>query len=196
MDTSHLIRLVLALEFFLLTASVLFIYHIIYSLTKGGPTLSSNRKILKKLASPEMEKYFTGKKQFYELGASYGRVLFFISKKYRLVGKGYETNLCQYLLHLPYKLIFHPRSKSVILPKSFLESDIEKAEVVYCFLTPHLLKKVEDALLPKMRPGAILISNSFPFTSMPPLEILPGKKGNLDTIYVYRVPSSNPNERK
>jgi hypothetical protein len=48
------------------------------------------------------------------------------------------------------------------------KAPLGQADVVFVFLMPSLMARVEKELLPKLKPGARLISNSFPLPNVQP----------------------------
>lgn len=165
----------------------LYAYSLIHLFIKGVPTISSNRSIIKKLTGEESAKYFLGKKIFYELGCSYGRVLFRVSKHYNLQGVGYESNLPPYFYSFLYKRIFYPHVRARVLLRSFYKADIENADVVFCYLMPKIMEKVLVRLVPRMKAGTLIFANSFPFKNIQPIEVLKGKRGRMETLFIYKV---------
>ncbi|KKT35361.1 MAG: Methyltransferase type 12 [Parcubacteria group bacterium GW2011_GWA2_44_12] len=184
--TTHTAILILFL-IILFAFCFLYTYSLLHLFIKGVPTISSNRSIIKKLIGEESSEYLTGKKTFYELGCSYGRVLFRVCKHYQMNGVGYESNLPPYLYSLLYKRIFYPHVHARVLMRSFYKADIKNADVIFCYLMPKIMQKVEARLVPRMKAGTLIFANSFPFKNIQPIEVLKGKRGRMETLFIYKI---------
>jgi SAM-dependent methyltransferase len=103
---------------------------------------------------------------FLELGSGDGRVLRIAAKEYGVVGKGIDINPV-----LNFWANFRARSqhlKDVTFTKeNVLKTDFSKADVIYIFLMPKLIKKFDDRLAKEARKGTLIISHGF---TVPALE--------------------------
>ena len=172
---------------FVIIFSIVFAYDLVNLLIRRVPSLSSNREILRKLKSEAVAKYIRDKKTFCELGSSYGRVLFFMCAEYGFEGFGYETNLWPYVYSFLYKRMYYPSVCAKIKWGSFYKHLSGDPDVIFCFLMPSIMGKIEKRLLPALKSGTVIISNSFKFKKMEPVEILEGEKGKIQTLYIYIV---------
>lgn len=64
--------------------------------------------------------------------------------------------------------------------KSIYQADVSDADVVFAFLFPKLMPKVEEGIIPKMKPGALFVSYAFPLPNKKALYINQG-------LFVYRI---------
>ncbi len=63
----------------------------------------------------------------------------------------------------------------------FWKAELSDADVVYCFLTPKAMKRVEDELWPKLKPGCRLVCNTFQLKTLAPDE-------TRGPLFLYRKP--------
>lgn len=122
---------------------------------------------------------------FYDLGCGDGRVVADAVKKYGCYGVGYE-------LVLPYCLLARLRAKisgignkTEFRCENIFSSDIENADVIFCFLTPKLMEKVgEYASKKKLKNRARIISYAFSIKNRMPQKVIGPEKG-MWKIYLY-----------
>lgn len=125
--------------------------------------------------------------RFYDLGCGDGRVLVEAVKKYDCFGIGYD-------LVLPYCLLAKLRAKLSgksekieIRMKNIFKSDIENADVVFCFLTPRLMEKIGEYIKKKeMKKGARIVSYAFSMKGYQPERKIEHTKDNWN-IYLYKI---------
>lgn len=98
-----------------------------------------------------------------DLGAGDGRVLQTARDKYQARVIGWELNPVAWLLA---KARLGWRSD--VRLTNFWKASIDQADVVFVFLMPHLMDRVEREIWGRMKPGARLISNSFPLPNRKP----------------------------
>ncbi len=74
------------------------------------------------------------------------------------------------------------REKANIISADFRISSLSTADVVFMYLLPNTVKNLQEKLLRELKPGARIVSNSFPFPAW-----LPAKE--KDKVFLYHVPS-------
>lgn len=114
-----------------------------------------------------------GEKVF-DLGSGDGRVLQIARNKYGAEIYGFEMHPIMWLIS---KLRLGWSSQ--IRLANLWQAPIEEADIVFVFLMPGLMRRVEKNIWPRIKPGARLISNSFPLPNTPATEI-------DDGLYLYR----------
>ena len=77
----------------------------------------------------------------------------------------------------------HTKNVSVVLGNVFDQS-IEDADVVYCYLLPQIMKKLEPKFAAELKPGAKVISYAFQLPTKQPTTIIP-RNGSLGRIFLY-----------
>jgi hypothetical protein len=72
-----------------------------------------------------------------------------------------------------------------IIFKNFFEQDLHDADVIFCFLFPPIMHKVEHKLRNELKPGARVVVYAFPLSTMAPTQtiIVCGKW----KMFVYRT---------
>ena len=164
-----------------LLAAIFYSLTLIYNIILSAPFLSSNRRSIRII----LEKIdLSDKKYFYELGSGRGRVVAQIAKKYpQLKCYGVELNRVAYLLAKGNNLFL--KNKVKYLRQNLFKTDLSSADVVFTYLFPKPMVKLEPKFERELKPGAILISSTFKLSNKQPAEVYKGK-GSLSTIYLYQ----------
>lgn len=174
--------LILLIAFFvvfvLLLASVLFA-----SLLFVVP-ISAPRKVIKRVLR-EVE--IKPEESFYDLGCGDGKVLFEVARKYKCKAVGYELNLPVFLL-AKLKVIILRKSRDIkIYFKNFLNQDLSKADVIFCYLIPRLMRKLEEKFKKEpLKGGTRIISFTFAFKNRQPKKVIK-IDSKTPRIYIYKV---------
>lgn len=71
---------------------------------------------------------------------------------------------------------------------NFWEVDLGDFEVVYAFLSPAPMPNLWEKACAEMRPGAMLISNSFVVPDVAPVQVLGNSSLGERQLFVYRIP--------
>ncbi len=91
---------------------------------------------------------------------------------------GYELSLPAYAIAKILNLFLLPRFSYRVQWGDFYRANFQHADIIYCFLMPHALKRLESKFREELKPDCVVISYSFP---------LPGWRGEE-----YRVPGRLP----
>lgn len=121
----------------------------------------------------------------YDLGSGDGRWLFYFADHSSAKEvRGYEISVMMFLICWIKKLFRgYPHIKIVL--KSFFKTDLSKADVVICFLTPMAMKKLFPKLKREMKNGTKLVSYAFTTPGLNCEKI--SKVSQKDVpIYLYR----------
>jgi hypothetical protein len=70
---------------------------------------------------------------------------------------------------------------------SFWNRSLAPYDVVYAFLSPEPMPALEEKAMREMKPGALLIANSFPCPRRADKEVVTGAR-RQQSLYVYRIP--------
>lgn len=119
--------------------------------------------------------------QFYDLGSGDGTVVF-LAERLGAQGTGFEVMLWAYF-HALWKRKAQ-KSKARFLRKNFFNYSWAEADVLYGFLYPPLMKRVETKFLAEAKPGAIFIARDFKFPTLSPIEEI--VVNELHTAYIYK----------
>jgi len=146
-----------------------------------APFLPSKKSIVKKsleLANLKPNQYL------FDLGCGTGRVLVLGAKEYKARVVGFEISPLLFLI-AKINLFLH-RVNGEIFLKNFLEANLEKADVVFLFLNPPILKKLEPKLKRGLKPGTKIVAVSSPLPTLKPVKILPlSEFKNKVNVYLY-----------
>jgi SAM-dependent methyltransferase len=120
---------------------------------------------------------------FYDLGAGTGTSLIIADKEFGAHAIGFEINILPYLIAKIKIFLF--RSHAKIIFRSLFKQDLKEADVIFCFLLPRTMEKLESKLKAELKPGARLIAYTFPLPNTKPEKIIPIREGW--NIFVYKI---------
>ena len=132
---------------------------LIYSSLMGSPYVPTRNKVILDILK---EVKFKRGKLFVELGSGDARIIRMAVKKYHLKGLAVDING---LINLWAKLLsrFDKMNKNIIFKtENIFHTDLTKADYLYLFLMPDLLKKLVPKFYRELKKGAIIISHGFP----------------------------------
>ena len=120
-----------------------------------------------------------------DLGCGDGRVLRKVYKRYGVKAIGYEMNLLAYvkarLLSLGFKSV-------TIRLRNFWKADLSKADIIFCYLYPDVMRELSKKLRKELRPGTVVVSCNFPLPAWRSARVLrPGNNLHNDPIYIYGI---------
>lgn len=125
----------------------------------------------------------SSKDVFYDLGSGNGKVIFLVEKLSGAKVLGFELSWWTVLYAKIKALIIHSRAK--FKNNNFFKQDWSGANIVYCYLYPPLMARVEKKFKEEMKPGSMAIVRDFPFPTMMHTEKYFLPKDH--EIYIYRV---------
>lgn len=112
-----------------------------------------------------------------DLGSGAGRLLF-MAAKYGARSTGYELN--PFLVLWTRLIIFLKRNKEIkVFYRSIYDADIADADVIFLFLYPPHMKKLEAKIFNEAKPEAKILSYVFQFHNYTPI-------ANEEGIFVYK----------
>jgi len=159
-------------------------------MTKGVPFVSTPRYDLEKICDAADLK--PGEKIF-DLGCGKANLLTVAANKFHAQGVGYELSLWPcFWGWLRVKL---SRADVTLKMQNFLKADLSSADVVFCYLFPEVMDKLEEKFKTELKPGARVISYTFQLPHIQPIKMVMGQERtnwfdrNLRTsgkIYVYQ----------
>lgn len=118
----------------------------------------------------------------YDLGSGFGRALIFFAKEYRVRAIGAEVDPLRRAISV-WSARRHGVSSSVtVLRKNLLDVDLRTSDKVFFFLSPLLMRKLQEKVGREMPPGALVVSVEHRFPDWKPAE----SRGN---VYLYVVPA-------
>jgi len=153
------------------------------------PPLPTSSKTIKSVLAI-IGRYET--KTFIDLGCGMARMLAAVKKKYpQMEVIGYENWPTQFILAR--LVLFFSRIKGKIFYKDLFQAKLENADIVYCYLFPELMGKLEKKLEKELKDNALVISNTFPFPHWKPKEIVitDSKTPAHKKIFIYEKGKQN-----
>lgn len=159
-------------------------------MAKGVPFVSSPSYDLKNICKAvELKKG----EIIYDLGCGKANLLTVASKEFGARGVGYEISLWPYVW-ARLRILMLGADVEMHL-QDFFKADLSRANVVFCYLFPEIMAKLEPKFKTELKPGSRVVSYSFKLPNVEPSQIIDGEKPgnffdkNLRTtgkIYVYQ----------
>jgi SAM-dependent methyltransferase len=158
-------------------------YRVIF---KGhAPYICSSNKLIKKIIK-EIE--FKPNSVVYDLGCGDGRFLRQLKRYKQIQGIGYEYFIMPYIVSQIYNLF--SKNKVKIRFKNFFKADLSRADYIFCYLITDEMAKLEKKLKQELKPGALVISNTFKFKNWQPKKFIvidEKRKNSLSNkFYIYK----------
>ena len=120
---------------------------------------------------------------FYDLGAGTGTSLIIADKEFGARAIGFEINILPYLIAKIKIFIFRSHAKMIF--RSLFNQNLKEADVVFCFLLPRTMEKLEPKLKAELKPGARLIAYTFPPPKFTPKKVI--TISDEWKIYIYEM---------
>lgn len=163
--------------FFWIIFFIVIVFLMTMILASAAPWLPTRRKDMARVLA--LAKIRPGE-IFYDLGCGDGRL---ITEAGRAGAKatGFDISLMSYLMARA--RIMLERSDAEARFKDFFRQNMSSADVIYLFLTPPAMPKIEKKFKAELKKGARVISYAFP---VPGLELAAvDKQPGRQTIYSY-----------
>lgn len=122
----------------------------------------------------------------YDLGSGDGRLVHTAAKKYGANAVGYEFSPLVWVWS-KFLSLFWWRSKAHLKYGNFWKKDLSDADVIFCYLLTHSMKRMKEHLLPQLKPGALIVSHAFVIEGVEPWKKIPRlREEKLGPIWIYR----------
>jgi protein-L-isoaspartate O-methyltransferase len=121
----------------------------------------------------------------YDLGSGDGRVVVMAAQKFgaSAVGVEIDSDLVRDARQRAQKA--GVSGKVRFIESDLFETDLRPASVVTLYLLPKTVDRLKPKLLAELKPGARIVSFSFPFTGWPPAKV---EEVNTRRLYLWIVP--------
>ncbi len=123
----------------------------------------------------------------YELGAGEGRLLLQFARTPAAKVVGFEISLVPYAIAWLRVRALRPRVS--VRFKDFFKMDFREANVIFCFLTPPAMRKLQAKFTAECKPGTKIISYAFTIPGWTP-EVMDKPRPNAMAIYRYTIGAS------
>jgi hypothetical protein len=161
----------------LLIISLIFLGFAIFGMLLAAPFVpSSKRKTKEMIEAANLQKDDV----VYDLGSGDGRLVICAAKKGVKNAVGFELN---FLLNLyaTIKAKILKLDNTTFLNRSLWKADLSQCNKLFVYLLPGTMKKLQTKVLAEMKPGSLVISQSFSFPKLKPIKQV-GKD-----IFVYKI---------
>ncbi len=167
------------IEIFLLVALLI---PTVYTMVVGAPFVPTQMpQVDRMLAAANLK---PGMK-LYDLGSGDGRLVHKASQKYGAVAVGFEFSPLIWLWAKFLSLFW--RSKAQLKYGNFWNQNLDDADVIVCYLLPHSMRRMQNELMPKLKPGTIVVSHAFEMPNSVPWKKLPGLRDQrLSPVWIYK----------
>ena len=157
------------------------IFFLVLAFVTGAPFVPSKTQ-----ASDAMIRLAKLKKgtRVYDLGSGDGRLLFLAAKQGALA-TGFEINPYLVLFTAIKAFLGHYRGSVRVSWRNLWKAPISNADVVFVYLLPWRMEELARKLKKELKPGTLVISNSFIF---PQWKVI--AKDETNHIYAFKIPSS------
>lgn len=157
---------------------IIFGFYLIYSWFTKTPFYPSSLNRLNKFME-ESGAILPDSGKFIDIGSGDGRIVFWAAKR-GFFAEGIEFNP---FLVLYSRLVLFLRGagkKTKIHRKNFMDHDFSDYDVAYLYIFPEFMDQLQSKLFREMKPGSIVLTNTFSFSN-----IEPDEKNN--NFYIYKV---------
>lgn len=152
---------------------------------KGAPWIPTRlKKVKKMLLMADVKPGET----IYDLGCGDGRVIIMAARKFKAKAIGVEIDplrflWCQFLI-----TVLGLRKRVKVLYGDLFHKDLQKADVVFCYLLQSTNNRLEEKLIEELSPDTRIVSNTFQFFSLPLINV------DESGIFVYKIGEENKTE--
>ncbi len=125
----------------------------------------------------------SGEETVYELGAGKAGFLRAVEQKFNVSNLiGVEYSWWPYLLAKMQIII--SGSKIKIIRKDIFKINLKEANIIYCFLSPEMMERLENKFKEECQKGTLIISYHFRMKNLEPEKVI---KEEDNSIYFYRI---------
>ncbi len=155
------------------------VYLFLFSLLWGagyGPT--SRRQLRAAAALLQLKEGDT----VYDLGSGFGRALIFFAKEYHVRAVGAEIDPLRRAISIWSSRRQGLSASVTVLRRNLLDVDLSESRKVFVFLSPLIMRKLQEKAGREMPPGALVVSVEHQFPDWKPVE-------TRENVHLYVVPA-------
>lgn len=175
----------LVMIFCTFTLVILVIHFYRVTILGNAPYIRSGKKLIDKVIA---QIPFENGAIVYELGSGDCRFLRNLARQKKVQATGFESFFLPYAIAKAFNYFTHSSVKCY--HQNFFTADLSKPDYIFCYLVPNQMDKLEAKLQKELKPGALVISNTFKFKNWHlEKEIIINEKnkfGLSNKIYLYR----------
>lgn len=118
----------------------------------------------------------------YDLGSGFGRALIFFAKEYHVNSIGAEVDPLRRAISVWSARRRGLSSSVTVFRRNLLDVDLRDSRKVFFFLSPFLMRRLQEKVEREMPPGALVASVEHRFPDWKPAE-------SLEDVHLYIVPT-------
>lgn len=169
---------ILRLVFFVVVLVIFFVFLVfsVGNIFLAAPFVPSSKKTSKRMIDAiNLKKTDV----VYDLGSGDGRLVILAARKGVKKAVGFEVNL---LLNVwgRFKSKLLKLNNTVFITKSFWKADLSVCDKLFVYTSIKSMKRLEKKVLSEMKDGSYVISNTFSFPNLEPVEI-------IDNVKIYKI---------
>lgn len=182
-----MIELAIILAALIALGTAVIITFMVYQAIRYVPYVPTDRKTVRKMV--EVAKIQPGEK-VYDLGCGDARLLIEASRHQQIEATGVEVSWPVMMLARCNAWIY--KKPVQLLRKNFFDVDLSNADVVFCYLFPKVMKRLDEKFRKELQPGARVISYCFPMEGWNASSATPTKKEKPKNFLIFRydIPQS------
>lgn len=158
------------------------LYRVVFK--NEAPYVRSRKKFINKVLQ---EINFKEDSLVFDLGCGNAKFLITLLKQKKVKAIGYEYFIIPFIIAWA-RSLFYKNLK--VYHQDFFYADLSRADYVFCYLVPEQMDRLEEKLQKELKPGAIVISNTFSFKNWQKEKLImldqTKKHGLSNRIYIYR----------
>lgn len=148
---------------------IVFAFYLIFSWLTKTPFYPSSVKKLNRLIE-EGKLIINEGDRFIDIGSGDGRFVIWAAKR-NMYADGIEFNPFLTLLSRSKIVLNRVGNKARILNKNFNDHDYSGYDIAYLYIFTDHMDKIKDKLFKEMKPGSVIITNTFTFTDIEPDDV-------------------------
>jgi SAM-dependent methyltransferase len=152
---------------------------VMFGVVAGAPFIPSDKKTLKRMLEVIDIKPGT---VTYDLGSGDGRFVFELAKL-GADSRGIEISPFVYCYARIRQFIFSAGGK--LIRANVYNVDLSEADIIFTYLLPKMMDKIEPKLIRELKPGTLLVSHGFKFSNRQPIKSFSRQNG-LGSVYIYQ----------
>lgn len=148
------------------------------SMISGAPAVRSDKPVLEEVLKLANLK---SNEKFYELGSGYGFISRFMAD-HGAKSTGIEISPFYFWYS---RFLYRQRQDIEIKRGNIYKQNLNKADIVYCYLLTEAMKKLEPKFTTELKPGTRVISQSFKLPNKKPIKTVK-IPNHPNTLYLYQ----------
>ncbi|MGG1943338.1 class I SAM-dependent methyltransferase [Trinickia sp. NRRL B-1857] len=156
---------------------------VIFTVLTGVPTLSSRRDEIDEVIALLKRANLPGRAVIVDLGSGWGALVVALARAFPEASvEGIEISL---LAHLISRLRTYGLPNVSLRWGNFYRCDFRRADAIVCYLITSVMPAVSDLLDRSLRPGAVVVSNTFLFRERAIASLRRAGRRGVAALYVW-----------